>query len=192
MAKKIASQLADESKPDSLWILKFSIEAAARYHEARRARLETYVAIVKIFSIVGAVLAIAFVSGSSPEIAGLKSESIVALLGASIAFVNLVDLVFGVDTRARLHTDLYRRFKALQENIARGGNSWQKHLHDWEGDAQAIRIDEPPLFYALYVEYWNLAVEKFGADKGYMRSVSFWQRRFRHFRHYQPKDFPAL
>lgn len=188
-AKAKSTNLPSRLREEKFWRLKFGIEASARYHEARRARLESYVSLVKIFSIIGAVLSLIFISGTYPDIDYFNSEIVVGILAAAIAIVNLIDLAFGVDGRARLHTDLYRRFKTLQESIARAGDRWDGHLDNWEADAQAIRIDEPPVFYALYLEFWNLAVEKFGADRSNMRKISKWQRKLRHFRRYQPNDF---
>lgn len=192
MAKKTkpsaeSESAIDQSRTDKLWLLKFGIEASTRYHEARRARLEGYSALVKVISIVGSVLAFVGLSGQYPDIPYV--EVTVAIAVAVVAFVNLLDLVFNVDGRARLHTDLYRRFKYLQEKLSREEDNWNLHLNEWVADAQAIRVDEPPTFYALYVGYFNLAVEKFGADSQYKRSITKTQHLLRHFRRYQPQDF---
>jgi hypothetical protein len=144
----------------------------------------------KVVSIVGAVIAFVFVSGEYPTVFGYKSEYIISIVVAVIGFINLLDLVFNVDGRARLHTDLYRRYKALQEKIARDSGTWERHLNNWKAAAKVIEIDEPPVFYALYADYWNLAVQRFGAEEKYLRTIKGWQRRLRHYRHFQPIDFP--
>jgi hypothetical protein len=192
VTKKVEADSVElEAMADRLWLLRFSLEAATRYHEARRARLESYVSLVKFLSIVGAVLTFVAISGWLPEFYGIKSEYVVVFASGLIAFINLLDLVFAIDGRARLHTDLYRRYKGLQERVARNQRKADKLIDGWEADAQAIRADEPALFYALYAEYWNLAVEKFEADRKYLRRVGRVRRFFRHYLHFNPLNFPA-
>src|SRR5262249_17220107 len=98
-------------------------------------------------------------------------------------------LVFQFDTNAREHTVLYQRFKALQAKILGGRAEWRKHLDEWQAEAQSIRIDEPPTYWALYNLARNQVLEKYGVAQGNARKVSPWQRIAGLFKRYRPEDF---
>jgi hypothetical protein len=177
------------------WQLKFSVEVSARYHDWRRATLESYVLVVRMVSAIGAVLSLIGITNPSYEIQidtiRFTAIQLVVVAAALIGLVNVLDLVFGADRRAREHADLYRRFKELQAKIARSQKDWARHLADWEAEAQIIRVDEPPVMWAVYLMCWNQTVEKYNQDRKYMRKIGFWQKAFRNLFQFRPTSFPA-
>lgn len=115
---------------------------------------------------------------------------IATVICAVIALITLWDLVFRIDEKARKHTDLYKRFKALQEDIARHQDDWQPRIADWEAQAHAIRGDEPETFWAVYAASWNQTIDRHKADRHYMRHVVWWKYALGRIIKFRPEDFP--
>lgn len=120
------------------------------------------------------------------------------MLVASVMLVvvlatNLFELVFDVDGRARRHDELYRRFKTLQEQIARSEIEGESSLSEWDGDTEAIRRDEPPTFWALYAVSWNQTTARLLPEGSrHLRKVSFLQYLLKDFVPFQPQSFPSI
>jgi hypothetical protein len=166
-----------------LWNFEFGLEVSTRYHDWRRATLGAYVNIVRLVSLAGAVLALVLLHGGA-DIAPI------AIANASIAMVVLFDLVFGFDANARKHTDLYQRFKSVQEKVARHGREWADYLPEWDAEVQRIRADEPPVFWGLYATSWNQTVERREVQEGYRRKIGWFHYLLRYFWQFRPEDFP--
>jgi hypothetical protein len=83
----------------------------------------------------------------------------------------------------RRHETLYQRFKLyrrrsthLQAQIERYSAEPEKHLAEWQAEAQTIRIDEPPTRWAIYAKSWNQTIERHAVErKGYYRQIKWWQ-----------------
>lgn len=172
--------------------LKFQIEVSTRYHEWRRATLLKYVTYVKFLSIIGAFLAFAFIWGAPANftlwIITINTNLAVSVLSALIAFVNILDLVFDFNGDATVHADLYKKFKMLQERIARNQSARKEHMAEWEADAQLIRLDELPIKWAVYALCWNQTAKRFGF--GQLRKVGPIRKLLRNVRAYSAQDFP--
>ena len=177
----------NEEIKDEIFQLNFQIEVSARYHDWLRARYETLSAWTKFISIVGAALALIGVFAEQ------WSAYVIAISAAFIALVNLCDLVFNFDGKARQETALYERFKTLQAAIVREHAPNSSQIREWEADAQIIRKDELPTFWALYALSWNQAVKKRNLDwKEWALRVGPAQPTIGWVRHYLPSDFPPL
>lgn len=178
-----------------LYDLNFAVEVSARYHEWRRMFLERWIMSVRIISAAGAVLSLIGLSTNwslSFHYFTFDGSAFIAIGSIAVAVVNIVDFVVGADHMARHHAELYRRFKELQERITRKQSDWKEYIAEWEADAQAIRRDEPPTLWALYMTSWNQAVERRDPKKMVgARKISRWQRWFMNLRHYLPRDFPV-
>lgn len=179
---------------EKLWEFKFEIETSTRYHEQRGATLEYLSKVVKSLSIVGSVLAfMAVADWSKLGVGQFNSELWVAIGAIIVAVVNLFDLVFGFDSGARVHRDLYRRFQKLQEQMMRDERNWHENLNEWRADAQGIRVDEPPTYWAVYARSWNQTIARYGAEQnGYLRQVSLLGSLLRNVWQFSPQSFPAV
>jgi hypothetical protein len=127
------------------------------------------------------------------QIAIAVTYSGVAIAGAAATVVTLIDLIFQFDSRARLHDDLYRRFKSLQADIARHRAEAERYISEWDAKSQEIRVDEPPVYWSIYAACWNQAAERRRAPKEYIRSISLWRvlaGKYLLF-HFRPNDFPV-
>jgi hypothetical protein len=179
----------DESE---LWNLKWAVETSARYHDWRRSRLWTIVRFIRMVTLVSAVAAL--VTAFSPlHLDSWSASIIVGLVSILIAFVNLLDLVENFTGSAQRHETLYKRFKELQAQIERYSAEPEKHIAEWQAEAQIIRIDEPPTLWAVYARSWNQTIDRYAVDrKGYYRKVRLWQRILGELIHFSPQDFPAV
>jgi hypothetical protein len=182
------TESATMSIDDKLWRIEFGVEVSTLYHDWRRSSLGTLVNIVRTVALISAVISL-----SAGFVNGPRIGTVVAIAGALAAIVLLADLVFQFDSRARTHDDLYRRFKALQADIARHSAEAEKYLTEWEARAQEIRVDEPPVYWSVYAACWNQVAERIRAGKEYVRSIPRWKSWAGKylFVHFRPSDFPA-
>lgn len=172
---------------DRLYNLEFGVEVSTLYHEWRRSTFEFWSTFIRACALVGAVVALLALFPPSEWflfVAGVAS--------AFVALVTLCDLVFRVDYKARLHADLYQRFKRLQVQIAKRRGDWQAHIDDWTAEAQTIRIDEPPVLWMIYMGVWNQALRKRRVKESDFRRITFWQSIWGRFYPYRPQDFPLV
>lgn len=128
-----AASVVEQENPN----IAFQVEVSARYHDFRRATLGICVNIIRLVSLCGSI--ITFLAVSSLVKSSPIWLLIAALASIAIGVVNLFDLVFGIDSAARIHTSLYQRFKALQAEIARNQWQWETLSPEWEAKAQSIR-----------------------------------------------------
>jgi uncharacterized membrane protein len=152
--------------------VKFEIDVSTRYHEYRRAWLESIVTIIRLVSLLGSIVALLALSNWVESRDAAITTVVIAT--AFIGIVNLVDLVFHVDASARDHTTLYQRFKALQAKMTRHQIDWESAGPEVDAEAQEIRIDEPPTYYATYARAWNQTLEKYNESQ-HKRPLSWWQ-----------------
>jgi hypothetical protein len=173
------------------WNFKIGLEVSARYHDWRRATFESYLSYARLATFVGALITL--LTALNPlSWAPTLVVPIIAVTSVIVAVVNLIELSFGLAKSALDHTDLYRRFAALQAKVARGQQDWERLLPEWEAEAAEIRRDEPPTFWAVYAKCWNQSIDRHQLErKGYYRPVSLWQRLLGNFKHFSPQDFPA-
>lgn len=174
---------------DRLYELEFGVEVSTLYHEWRRAALEFWAGTIRLVTLIGVVLTLitAFASISDET---LIWWVIVASLG--VAIVTAIDLTFRIDTKARLHTDLYQRFKRLQVQIAKHRANAAAIIDDWEAEAQEIRVDEPAVLWAIYVAAWNQVLAKRKVHPAHLRRITRAQAFFGRFFTYRPQDFPVV
>jgi hypothetical protein len=171
---------------DELWRVEFGVEVSTLYHDWRRRALGTVVNIVRVVALISAVISLgtAFIT---------VTHSGVAIAGAAATIFTLIDLIFQFDSRARLHDDLYRRFKSLQADIARHRAEAERYIPEWDAKSQEIRVDEPPVYWSIYAACWNQVAERIRAPKEYIRTIARWRvwaGKYL-FVHFRPGDFPV-
>jgi hypothetical protein len=172
--------------PNAYKALRFNLEVSARYHDYRRATLGTRVTFVRLISLVGSVASLLAVSNWVESVE--KMVLWVAWISVGVGVFNLIDLVFHFDADARLHTALFQRFKGLLEEMARHQADCERQIPEWEAEAQAIRGDEPPTYWALYALAWNQSVEKYEVTS-HKRPVRWWQKVAANWLQFRPDQF---
>jgi hypothetical protein len=176
---------------EELWRLRFSVEVSAAYHDWRRTTYETAARFVKAATLLGAILALLTAFNPFAASTAAVTNTIVGI-SIAIAIINLVDLAWDFNGLALRHTELYRRFKELQERVLRAGADWEANIAAWEADAQLIRRDEPPTMWAIYAMCWNQIMDRHQVERpGFYRPVSTFQMLARNVFHFRPQDFPA-
>lgn len=178
-----------EKQQKHLYELEFSVEVSTIYHDWRRASLESWSGLVRAVTLIGAIVALV------TSFAALNNTNLifaVAIANIAVASVALSDLIFRIDHRARVHTDLYQRFKRLQAVIASRRDEASKLAGEWDAEAQLIRVDEPVVLWAVYAQAWNQALGKRKVSSDQFRQISMFQTFFGRFIAYRPQDFPLV
>jgi hypothetical protein len=170
---------------ERLWELDFATEVSTRYHDWRRSGLGLVVNTVRAVALGGAIISLIAIFVKSQY-----SLTVVAYASAAIAIVTLIDLVFQFDSLARKHSELYRRFKELQVRIARERAEALTRISEWEALAQEIRMDEPPVLWAIYAQCWNQTVGKYHNNREHMRKIGAFRYILGGIYPFAPKDFP--
>jgi hypothetical protein len=175
----------------SFWNFKFGVEVSTLYHDWRRGTLEAAVRFARGATFLGAIFTLLTALNPFDWAPHFVIWSITAWTIA-IACINLWELVSHLNETALKHTDLYRRFMSLQEEMARERLSWKELLPEWEAEAVAIRSDEPAVMWAVYAECWNQVMDRYQLEKkGYYRPVQLWQHALRNLFQFSPRNFPA-
>jgi hypothetical protein len=135
----------------------------ARYHEDRE----------RFFSWVHKSAMFVVVAAGTASFASLKAEPQWA---AIITLTGLLDLVFDISGRARLHGSLRRRFYDLP------AQSEIPTISDESLREQATRIygDEPPCMHAANVIAYNGAMDSFHRPRKYLYKIEWYHRLLRH------------
>jgi hypothetical protein len=174
------------------WELRFSVEVSALYHNRRRGTLWTIVRSIRMITFASAVISL--VTAFNPlNFNSWTAAIIVAVVSILIGVVSLLDLVENYSGRAQRHEELYKRFKELQARIEQYSGKPEEYLPALRAQAQAIRVDEPPVLWAIYSRCWNQAIEHHQAERrGYYRKISWWRGLLGGFVQFDPRDFPAV
>jgi hypothetical protein len=106
-------------------------------------------------------------------------------LAAAITLAGLIDLVFDVSGKARLHASLRRRIYdvlAQTEDSARSIESLRE---------QAVRVyaDEPPCMHAVNAIAYNAAMQSFDRPRQHLFKVPMWYRLLRHWHSFATTQF---
>lgn len=177
---------------ERLWDLEFQIEVSTRYRDWRRAFIGAVNRWVKALSIADALLAfVALIDWGAGAVGAFVHAYGVPIAAAVVAVVNIFGLAFGFDSLEREHTELYRRFREMQERIARDRARPGEMIDAWLGDVMAIRHDEPPTYWALYAMSWNQSIERHAISRpDHMRAVGFWSQLCSNIVKFGPAGFP--
>ena len=127
--------------------LLFGVRRSVRYHARRRRFYERFhdrVLLVVLSSGSASVLAFGF------ELTGMLTDLVKSALAAVVTVAALVDFVVGSMRKASLHSDLGRRFIALEQRLVAAGSSpSEAALVEATQERLAIESDEPPVLRAL-------------------------------------------
>lgn len=179
-------------RDQEFWELRFSVEVSALYHNRRRSTLWTVVRVTRMITLGGAIIAL--LTAFNPlSFNSWLTLLIVGIVSVLIAIASLLDLVENFSGRAQIHEELYKRFKELQARIERSSNEPEKNLPELRAEAQAIRVDEPPVLWVIYARCWNQAIEHHQAERaGYYRKISWWRGLLGGLIQFDPRNFPAV
>ena len=175
-----------------LWDLRFGVEVSALYHDWRRGTMEAAQRFSRFATIVGIIITLATAFnplGWAPHV----FEWAIAVVLFVVACINVAELAFNYNERAREHLELYRRFSGLQVRMRKSATNANESVSDWDSEAAAIRRDEPPTMWAVYTMCWNQRAEYYaGGREEDLRKIGWFPYLLRNVIQFRPKDFPLV
>jgi len=151
--------------------LLFGVRRSVRYHNRRRNYYDRFNLMVNAVSVImgsATVYGVLHPSGSNGSIA-LIPAFIVTVLSA-------FNLVIGSARQARLHSDLAKRFIALEKKMVVVEIPEQSELNTWTQERLDIEMDEPPVLHVLNTICHNEVARSMGYGKEYLVKIGFCQR----------------
>lgn len=129
---------------------------------------------------------------SSTAVAALMSElvsrTVPVVAGAAIAVASVVDLVVGTSQMARRHSELARRFIALERSL-RSRAVDETAISEATSERLRIEEDEPPTLRVVDLLCHNEMVKVLGGERDQMYKISKWKKILGSFFHL---DFEGL
>jgi len=158
----------DSSKKEQLL---FDIQRSVRYHNRRVAFYERF---SKTTS------AVSLIFGSSSIYAVLKEHKMVAvILAAIVTAFSIIDLIVGTSSKARLHSDLSRRFTSLEKALLLDNDVADEKYNVFYAERLDIEADEPPPLRVLDSICYNELLRSMGYDMNYSPAVKItWYQRW--------------
>lgn len=171
-------EAAEGQKISSAQALAMRAYRNARYHEDRQA---WYDALSKWSNF----LTILFGSGAFAAAIG-SSGGWAAVGGAATAIIGAAQLVFDFGVKARMHGELRRGFALIAAEAAEPNAEASKL------NVAMVRLyaDEPETYHAVNALAYNAAQKAFGRPDSTLIKVSRKAARLRHWRRFEPSDFP--
>ena len=150
-----AAQLADADE-DELSDLLFGVRRSIRYHNHRRRFFDSLDKFTKILSAV---------AGSATIAAALGQSSFWTIsLAAFVAIFSAINLVIGAGQAARLHSDLAKRFAALERDMVLSNAATKDQLSKFVAERLMIEAEEPPIMRVLDSQCYNELCKALGYD----------------------------
>lgn len=160
-------------------LIEFRCIRNAAYHEDMEA---FYARMHRFFMFVVVVIGTVSIGAS------LAKENEWATLGTAFAVLaGLIDLLWDVDGMARRHSTLRRRCFDLLARLEAN-----ESVDSIRAEYVRIVADEPPAMHAVNALAFNAAVDAMGRPKEQKYRLEPWQILFRHWRRFQPNEFPEL
>lgn len=147
----------------------FGVRRSIRYHNRRRRffdnlnRWKTWLSLV--FGSAAMATLLANIGPTIPLIASI----LVAVVSAS-------DLVIGSTARARLHTDLARRFIDLERKMVLCKDPTDEDVRTWQAERLTIEADEPPIMRVLDILCHNELILAMGYERTELFYVPWYKR----------------
>ena len=121
--------------------LLFGVRRSIRYHNHRRRFFDAIDKTAKILTVI---------AGSATFATALGSHRHWTLaLAFSVAVLSTIDLIIASASRARLHSDLAKRFAVLETRIVRHKQLARDDLNEFIAERLMIESDEPPAMRVL-------------------------------------------
>ncbi len=150
--------------------LLFGVRRSIRYHNHRRRFFDAIDKAAKIFTVI---------AGSATFASALSTHPRLTLaFAASVAVLSTIDLIIASAERARLHSDLAKRFAALEARILRHKQPTRDDLNEFIAERLMIESDEPPALRVLDCRCHNELCQAMGKDDCEFVKIGFVQGLF--------------
>ena len=155
-------------------MLLFGVRRSVRYHMRRRRFYERFHDVVLL---VAAASGSATIAAFGSELTANLPSWVAVAVPAAVTIMALVDLVVGSMRKTSLHTDLGRRFIALERRLVAAGSSpSEAALAEATGERLAIESDEPPVLRVLDTLCHNELLRAMGYPRSKFVRVTALQR----------------
>lgn len=144
----------------------------ARYHEDRE----------RFFARIHRTAMFVVVASGTATFAWIKAAP---FLAGVTTLAGLLDLVFDISGKARLHASLRRRIYDILAQL----EDTSRSLENLREQAVRIYADEPPCMHAVNIIAFNGAMEFLHRPKKYQYKIEWYQRFFRHVWSFASTDF---
>jgi len=161
-------------------LLRFRCLRNAAYHDDRERHFAAFHKAMMFLVVLFGMIAF----GLEMSVDNLNPYAPIATLISATA--GIVDLVFDLDGRARLHVGLKRRFFDLLARLEKG-----EKLARIEEEITRSYPDEPPTMHAVNSMAFNAAVDGLGRPTGQKYVLTPWQILIRHWWPFEPNSFPT-
>jgi hypothetical protein len=151
--------------------LLFGVRRSVLYHNRRRSFYENLRNIKNILSVIFGSATFFAVLGSAGRAFTLTAAAIVTILST-------IDLVVGTSNKARLHSDLAKRFIQLEKSIIGTKEPTAENLREWIQERLEIETEEPPKLRVLDSLCHNDLCRAMGYDQSESVNVRPVQRLF--------------
>ena len=147
----------------------YRLRLSVRYHQRRVRFFDAWDLWAKGLSVMAGTAAFATLwkDNSQPEAALWFMAGITAL--------TTISLVFGFSSKARLHSDLVRKYLELESAVVINITPTEQFLADIEGKVRLIEAQEPPTLGALVTICQNELARQEGREE-YIVKVPLYQR----------------
>ncbi|UVM52191.1 hypothetical protein LOY38_09195 [Pseudomonas sp. B21-015] len=148
----------------------FGVRRSSRYHQCRRGFFDRIDRLSNIASLVfGSAAFYGVLQGPDTKVLALWTS-------AGVAFLGVVNLVWGCAIRARDHSDFMRRYVALEQRMLQPAS--EDLLLSITADRLSIEADEPPALRVLDCICHNEQVRADAGPPDEYVTIGFFQRLF--------------
>ena len=148
--------------------IRFNVLRNALYHTARRMHFER---LNRTFNFVVVVLGASAMSDALQRLLGIET----VWIGAAVAVIGAMQLVFDFGRMARDHQQLQRDYYNLLADIEHAASDDPKLCAEWHARMIRITADEPPILRALDAKAYNDALDATGLYPQDERLVLKWR-----------------
>lgn len=167
--------LNKEKLPREAHDLLFGVRRSFRYHSRRRQFFDRFSKAIKIISAVSGV-------GVITTLLSQLGKPWPITLAAIAAVFSSIDLAINTSESARLHTELARKFIALERDIVEAGKEFtERELTKFVSRRLEIEAEEPPILRVLDCICHNELIRAMGYEEKYQVKISWCQRLFSNF-----------
>ncbi|MBL4768010.1 MAG: hypothetical protein JKY94_09895 [Rhodobacteraceae bacterium] len=164
--------------------IRFNTLRNALYHTARRRRFERW---SRIFSFLVVILGAAAIGDL---LSGLGIDQ--KWIGAVVALVGALQLVFDFAGQARMHQALQRDYYHLLADIEAKTDPTEVHCAEWYSKMIRITADEPPFLRAVDAKAYNDAASATEVPPGERLHIPFLHRIFANVFSFEGHDYKKL
>lgn len=157
-------------------------DRCVRYHNARRAFFDFWNKLI--------LASIVFLNSGAVAILITKSNTnLVAIIALIPALLLVINLVYDLANKARIHEFLSRRFHAIEILIDTDQANDDK-IMEWRKQMNIIYADEPPTYHALNAVCFNDSTKALGYDRKYFHEIVWWKYFLRNWIRFSATEFP--